>query len=312
MPTRSAHAEGADLGVEPPASAATRGGLPIEVPVLGLASWDAEDADARQGARFLALVDDVRGPVDGSASTGVEVRERPRALRTRTSPARYGCIRGVVPRCWRGRTQLGVVGEVLPAVARAWGFAGTHRDGRDRRRGVAGGQARRDFGLRAGAAIPVVPFDIAVVVPRRTPACARSCVRSSGDAVAGQSAGLHVFDVYEGAGIPEGQRSLALRCELFDRRAHALDEGRGRVAQAHHRGRRSEDLARARRLGAQRTPQSESSEFDLPDGDGNAKSTIPSQVRDRCVQRMDFIGREVSWICYLRIHRRKEPHGPWA
>ena len=60
-----------------------------------------------------------------------------------------------------------------------------------------------------------MPFDIAVVVPRKT---AAGVVRDTiENAVDGSIRDLEVFDVYEGENIPAGHRSLAFHCELFDR-----------------------------------------------------------------------------------------------
>jgi phenylalanyl-tRNA synthetase beta chain len=61
---------------------------------------------------------------------------------------------------------------------------------------------------------PVAPFDVAVVVPRRTSAA--RVAEAIAAAAPGQVRSVRVFDVYEGAGIPAGSRSLAFACELLD------------------------------------------------------------------------------------------------
>ena len=61
---------------------------------------------------------------------------------------------------------------------------------------------------------PVVPFDVSLLVPRRTPA---EEVADVIEAAAPDSVrDVRLFDTYEGEGVPEGQRSLAFRLELFD------------------------------------------------------------------------------------------------
>jgi phenylalanyl-tRNA synthetase beta chain len=114
-------------------------------------------------------------------------------------PGRRAAIRA-------GDHVLAIVGEALPAVARAFDLEGR----------VAVGEVRLDRVLatgRAGAAyravprFPESPFDVAVVVPRRTPAAQVERVLAASTPGAVRSVAL--FDVYEGPGIPEGQRSLA-------------------------------------------------------------------------------------------------------
>ena len=61
---------------------------------------------------------------------------------------------------------------------------------------------------------PVAPFDVAVVVPRRTPAA--RVVAAIAATAPGRVRNVRVFDVYEGQGIAPGHRSLALSCELLD------------------------------------------------------------------------------------------------
>ena len=60
----------------------------------------------------------------------------------------------------------------------------------------------------------MAPFDVAVIVPRRTPAS--RVMDAVAAAAPGHVRNVRVFDVYEGAGIPAGHRSLALACDLLD------------------------------------------------------------------------------------------------
>jgi len=188
------------------------GGLPYEVAVFGLAAWGDEPDE---GARFLTLMADVRTLCRRLGLAEIECAnvEAPPLQRGLPGavwlhPGRTACL------TWRGRT-LAVVGEVLPAVARRYGIE--HR--------AALAEISAEVLLEASAAggngydpllrVPVVPFDVAVLVPRKTPSSeVRRVIRA---AVEGSMRNLHVFDVYEGESIPAGQRSLALRCELFDR-----------------------------------------------------------------------------------------------
>ncbi|MDF1702995.1 MAG: phenylalanine--tRNA ligase subunit beta, partial [Planctomycetota bacterium] len=188
-------------------------GLPEEHAVLAMLSWDCQDDDAQPGGQFLALLADLEAMLDRMGIFGLEKGNGAHAL-----------ISGLPDPVWlhpgrravltHGDDTLAVVGEVLPAVVRAWGLEG---------RAVAAeiamaplvelldqGGSRYEPVLR----YPVVPFDVAVVVPRTTPAGDVQAVMAA--AVEGHVRDVRVFDVYEGEGIEEGHRSLALRCELFD------------------------------------------------------------------------------------------------
>ena len=208
-------------------------GLPDERGVLAMLSWDTSDADTPAGAQFLALLDDLRGLLARMGLDGVEVRNGACAL----AP-------GLPEPCWlhpgrqavlmRGDTLVAVVGEVLPAVARAWDLEGRAAFAEIALDPLVAaldeGGSRYEPVLR----YPVVPFDVAVVVPRRTPAGDVAAVMR--DAVEGSVRDVRVFDVYEGEGIAEGHRSLALRCELYDREAtlspKAADALRGAITAA--------------------------------------------------------------------------------
>lgn len=106
----------------------------------------------------------------------------------------------------RGAETLGAFGEVAPAVLRAWeipGRAAAAELDAAALRAAAGG-ARR---MRPIGRFPVVRFDVAVVVDRRTPAAevADTIRRAAPESVWG----VDVFDVYEGPNLPPGKRSLA-------------------------------------------------------------------------------------------------------
>lgn len=189
-------------------------GLPDEQPVFSMLTWDREDADAPQGGQFLTLLDDLRNLLDRIGVDGVRLANGAAPLHaglpepTWLHPGRQAVFS-------RGDVVVAVAGEVAPSVLRAWDIEG---------RAVVAEvaltpliEALDDSGSRYEAVLryPVVPFDVAVVVPRTTPAGDVRDVMAA--AVEGNVRDVRVFDVYEGEGIAEGHRSLALRCELFDR-----------------------------------------------------------------------------------------------
>ncbi len=192
-------------------------GLPNERAVTGLATWNVDDEDAEPGALFLSLVDDVRRLCERLGVSGLKVADADE------QPLRPG----FPPTVWLhpgrravfriGDDVLAIAGEVLPSVRRAYGLSGrvavAELDTATLQAHATTTGVRYEPVLR----YPVVPFDVAVVVPRRTPA--GDVHEVIHDAVPESIRDLHVFDVYEGDGIPEGHRSLAFRCELFDRSA---------------------------------------------------------------------------------------------
>lgn len=208
------------------------GDLPFERAVFALASWSADEA--APGERFLVLVDDVRSllarlGVHDIAVTNVESPALDPAL-----PAATWLHPGRTARVSQGDTTLAVVGEVLPAIARAYEVVGRAALAEIDADALLAVHAQGDMPYEPVLRYPVVPFDVAVIVPRTTPAA--DVQRVMQDAVAESMRGLHVFDVYEGENIPAGSRSLALRCELFDRTrtlsTKAADALRKRVTDA--------------------------------------------------------------------------------
>ena len=188
-------------------------GLPREIPVLGLASWDVTDDDARPGARYLDLIGDLRALFARLGVTEVCVQDGSGALQSGfpepvwLHPGRSACIHA-------GDRLLAVVGELLPKVARGYDLTGRVATAEVDVEALLACTQEAGTSYRPVLRYPVVPFDIAVVVPRRAPAA--EVMRCMASAVAGHVRELHVFDVYEGEGIPAGSRSIALRCELYD------------------------------------------------------------------------------------------------
>ncbi len=188
-------------------------GLPTELGVFGLVTWDGADSDAPTGGQFLGLLHDVRAFLARLGLRDVEVAGGARALNPALpEPTWLHPGRGAVVR--RRGVTLGVVGEVLPAVVRAWQLEGRATFAELDVAALLAAMDDSASGYEPVLRYPVVPFDIALVVPRKTPAA--DVVKTMEAAVAGQIRDVAVFDVYEGEGIPEGHRSLALRCELFD------------------------------------------------------------------------------------------------
>lgn len=191
---------------------ASGGGLPEEVPVLAAVTWDRDGAEDPAGRLYLDAVEDLRSLVCRLAGVVPEVREGGLALE-RSLPAPLWLHPGRTARIASAGRVLAVVGEVAPSVLRAYGLAGR----------VTHAELSRDALLQAAAGaqpeyhpvhrFPVAPFDVAVLVPRRTPA--QQVVDVVVSAAPGQVRAVRVFDVYEGAGVPPGQRSLALSCELL-------------------------------------------------------------------------------------------------
>jgi phenylalanyl-tRNA synthetase beta chain len=108
-------------------------------------------------------------------------------------------------------TPVGVVGEVLPEVAARFGLG----DGR-----VAAGELdlepllvnRGNWSFRTPSLHPPQIFDLAFSVNEAVPA---SALLEAIDAGAGTwLEARHVFDVYRGAGIAEGHKSIAVRLTL--------------------------------------------------------------------------------------------------
>jgi phenylalanyl-tRNA synthetase beta chain len=208
-------------------------GLPVEVPVFGLVGWDRADEDAEPGAVFLGLVDDLRRLLERLGAAAPSVRDGAAPLRADLpEPAWLHPGRRAVLR--RGDEVLAVAGELLPSVVRAFDLRGRVALAEVDAGTLLAATCAQASSYEPVLRYPVVPFDVAVVVPRRTPAADVMHVVET--AVGGSLRGLHVFDVYEGAGIPDGHRSIALRCELFDRdrtlTSKAADALRTRIVEA--------------------------------------------------------------------------------
>jgi len=108
----------------------------------------------------------------------------------------------------RGKQHFAWFGEVHPAVARAWDLAwpcALAEIDLDALRAATGPSSR----MSAISRFPTVPYDVAVVVDRLTPAAEVEQVlrRASPEYVRS----VALFDSFEGGSLPPGKRSLAFR-----------------------------------------------------------------------------------------------------
>jgi len=181
-------------------------GLYLIAPVFekqedGLPAQDERIAVAvshREGEHpVFALRAAVRALLDAFRLGSVEIRQE--AGPDWLHPGRSACLA-------RGRQIYGWLGEVHPSVARAFEL--------DARTAVAEldfeklRESRgRDARMKPISRYPTVPYDVAVLVDRHTPAADVESVLRRADP--GLVRGVRLFDVYEGDKLPEGKRSLA-------------------------------------------------------------------------------------------------------
>jgi phenylalanyl-tRNA synthetase beta chain len=110
-----------------------------------------------------------------------------------------------------GGRELGWVGELHPAVTRAWEIEATLA-GFDLDLDAVTAAAGTGAGFRDVTGFPAVRQDIAVVVPDEVPAArVEEAVRTGGGELLDA---LGVFDLYRGEQVGEGNKSLALRLEF--------------------------------------------------------------------------------------------------
>jgi phenylalanyl-tRNA synthetase beta chain len=110
-------------------------------------------------------------------------------------------------RVYSAGTELGWVGEVHPLVAREWDVEGAAA-AFELDLGLAAERAPEDILYRDVTSFPAVRQDLAVVVPSDVPAARLlDIVRDAGGKLLEDAS---VFDVYEGAQVGEGRRSIAM------------------------------------------------------------------------------------------------------
>ncbi len=217
--------------------------VPDEREVLAVMCADA--SGSREGV--MAAVRAWRVLEDALGLRGVEIRQEPVGG---LHPGRAGRLIS------RG-DEVGVLGEVHPAVAEAFGLPGRRigwlevalgwesSGGRSSEEGIGilSSVPRRPPEVREPSPYPSADLDLAFAVPEDVPA--ESVRRSIENALGSAGEWVVLFDVYRGAEIQPGSRSLAFRArvalpdrtltdaDLADLRARAIDaverETRGRL-----------------------------------------------------------------------------------
>jgi phenylalanyl-tRNA synthetase beta chain len=148
---------------------------------------------------------------------------------------------GRAARVYAGETELGWLGEVHPLVARAWDLDGRRRRLRARPRLIVDA-APEDLPYRDVTTFPAVNQDLAIVLGEDVPAAeVLAAVRGAAGRLLER---VEVFDVYRGAQVGEGRKSLALHL-AFRASDRTLTEGRGPQA-GRAGGRRARRPARRR------------------------------------------------------------------
>lgn len=181
--------------------------LPAEVAVLGFAASGAFERARHDRAARPVDVYDLLGAADlVTRSTGRGPLEVTPTSELPFHPGRAARLR-------LDGEDVGVVGELHPRVVAAFGVPPRTHAGELRVDPlVAGGVLPRT--ARVPSPLPGLRFDVAVVVPADVPAAAvEAAVR------AGAGAGLvecRLFDVFSGAQLGEGRRSLAYTLRIDD------------------------------------------------------------------------------------------------
>ncbi|MFV1958328.1 MAG: phenylalanine--tRNA ligase beta subunit-related protein, partial [Planctomycetota bacterium] len=186
----------------------------LEVRTLALLTWDRDGEADASGRLFRDLMEDLRAVLAGVPVDCVGVEDAGEVALVPGLPAAVWLHPGRRGLLRAGDEILAVAGEVAPAVLRAYGLPGRVAVAEVALESVLAHRGERGSGYRPLHRYPVVPFDVAVLVPRRTPAARVAEVIRGVDVRAIRN--VCVFDVYEGDGIPEGRRSLAWRLELLD------------------------------------------------------------------------------------------------
>jgi phenylalanyl-tRNA synthetase beta chain len=189
-------------------------GLPREARVLGLVAWERGGGEDAEGRLYLEVLEDLRHVLAAVPVTPLEVREAGPEPLVAGLPETSWLHPGRRAALVVGGRVLAVAGEVLPRVARAFDLEGRAVLAEATLEGILAVLGEPGAGYRPVHRFPVVPFDVAVVVPERTPAA--DVAAAIEGAVPDHVRGVRVFDVYAGEGIPTGARSLALTMELLD------------------------------------------------------------------------------------------------
>jgi phenylalanyl-tRNA synthetase beta chain len=207
-----------------------------ETPVLGLLTVRSDREQDPRGDVFRGVVEDVRTLLARAGVRGVRVAqggEAPRHDDALPGAAWLHPGRTALVTQAEGGAVLAVVGEVHPRVRRAFGVAGTAATAELRLDRVLAARST-DLDYRPPPRFPESTFDVAVIVPRETPAAEVEAVlaRCAGDAVRR----VRWFDLYEGKGVPQGHKSLAFTVAFGDEGGtlspKALEKLQGRAIDA--------------------------------------------------------------------------------
>ena len=198
--------------VFPKADRAARS-LPSETPVMGLLLAERDRRDDPRGEVFLAAKEDVRALLGRLGLPEVEVSDAGEAHLADALPPPAWLHPGRRAALRSGGVVVALVGEVRPEVAQAFALEGRVALGEiNLARALATGRPGGSY--RPVPRFPEAPFDVAVIVPRKTPAAEVERILRG---AAGKSVReVVLFDEYVGPGIPEGHRSLAFTVTFGD------------------------------------------------------------------------------------------------
>ncbi|HED03210.1 MAG TPA: phenylalanine--tRNA ligase subunit beta, partial [Candidatus Fraserbacteria bacterium] len=116
-----------------------------------------------------------------------------------------------------GQQPVGRLGELHPEVAQRFGLKERTLLGELDLEALLAQSRRQPRGYRPSPRFPAIEQDLAIVLPEKIPAAQVSeLIRQAGGPLLAE---VHLFDVYQGEQVPEGQRSLAysLRYRAPDR-----------------------------------------------------------------------------------------------
>ena len=129
-------------------------------------------------------------------------------VQARFAPAEHPAFHpGKCARLIAGDAELGVMGELHPLVAQNYDFGGAPVLAADLDVEALFNAVPAETRAQPISAYPPVIEDLAVVLPKATPAAdVEACLRKAGGALLKD---VRLFDIFQGAQIGEGKRSLA-------------------------------------------------------------------------------------------------------
>ena len=127
------------------------------------------------------------------------------------------------------RTYLGMLGELHPKVAEAFGLNPAERIGIAELNVAALIPLMARERYKTVTRLPVVTQDLAIVVPDETPAGqVRTLITETGGALLTE---VTLFDIYRGKPIPEGKKSLAFRLTFYPQDKTLTEEEVSKIRQ---------------------------------------------------------------------------------